>query len=566
MMGARARREGSLVAALLLAACAKIDGGPGQWTYDGPVNACGAGVACAAGTCDPELGACVVSPPPEEALLARVVPDPATGAPAQVYPVSVLGGEIGNPLAVRVPVTVTGETVAGDVDDGDVSSEFLGHIVFSDVGNRLPGHPAQITVYESYASSVFDLALLPSTYDIIAVPEGDQASSFPIRYLDGVVLDTTGVFLDEHGDPMGVVLPRAAATVEGRITQADVPMGGFEIVAFDPETSRIVSTVDETSCEDLETCGAFSIGLAKSTVEAGTPFSLSVSRLNEAQHPVLEIHDLETPEAGEVLEDLGVEIGALGVPIRFQAKVLQPTKTQTGVTVYDTAPSCFVAFSSADVAGGKVEKWVLTNESGELEETPGVTGVILYPGGYSITVIPAYASVGSTSDYAVYTSTEPVAVFENDSPLELLLSFRPTVTGAVAAGGLPVPTSAISAEPAAGASITARSNSAMSGSSGKFRFWLDAAPYVVVAEAPAESRFAWDLVEVTVPEETLSISFDLPLPFALRGVVAASSDQVNPIDVGGSVVEWYREIGGRAYAVGRTVADADGAFAALLPP
>jgi hypothetical protein len=556
---------------LLAAACAKIDNDPAEWTYDGPVNACGAAVDCGTGDCDAELGACVVSPPAGDALLARVVPDPATGTQAQVFPVTVAGGTISGALSVKVPVTVTGDTLI--INEDDVTTPLIGRVVFSDVGNRLPGHPAQITIYEAYNSAVFDLALLPSTYDIIVVPEDAQAIYVPVYYLDDVALDVTGVFRDSGGNPVDVIVPLAAATVKGQIRLADAPVDGLEVVAFDPVTGRIVSTVgetDEDDCEESE-CFLFRIGLARSVVEAGTQFSLRASRLNEPHHPVFEADGFAPPAAGEELDLVGdarLALGALGVPVRFQATVLQPVRTQTGAEAYDTAPSCFVAFSSADVAGGSVEKWVLTNESGELEETSGVTGVNLYQGDYMITVIPAYAPVGSTSDYAVYTSTVPQAIYEDNGSgdVELLLSRRPLVTGMVSAGGVAVPTSAISAEPTGGAPDTARSNSSMSGGSGSFRFWLDAAPYVVVAEAPAESRYAWDFVEATVPDQALALSLELPLPFALRGAVAASAEQVNPIDVAGSVIDWYREIDGRAYAVGRCVADEAGGFVALLPP
>jgi len=571
VIGVRALVIGPLVAAILLTACAKVDNDPDEWIYDGPVNACGAGSGCAVGDCDTELGACVVSPPVGQTLLARVVP--ATGAPAQVYSVAVVGGTIGGAFPVQMPVTVTGRTIVGEGDD---TSSLTGRVVLADVGNRLPGRPAQVTVYESYDSEVFDLELLPSAYDVIVIPEYPQSMYCPIYYLPPVTLDATGVFRDSGGDPKDVVVPRAAAYVKGQIRLADAPVVGLEMVAFDPETGRILSTVGETDgavCEGSE-CGLFEIGLAKSLYEPGeegSTFSLRASRPSEPHHPVFEAEGFIPPAAGETLKligDAAPAFGSLGVPVRFQATVVQPVRTQMGVDVFDTAPSCFVLFSSADVADGAVEKWVLTNESGELEETSGVTGVNLYPGAYAITVIPAGAPVGSTNDYAVYTSLEPLAITEDNVPgeVELSLDWRPMVAGQVSAGSLPVPTSVVSAHPAAGAPESARSNSAMSGGSGAFRFWLDEAPYIVVAEAPAESRYAWDVAEASVPVEALSLPLELPLPFVLRGAVEASADQVNPIDVAGSVVEWYREIDGRAYAVGRTVADEDGRFAALLPP
>jgi hypothetical protein len=574
-------RGGVFAAALLLAACAEVDSGPRNWAYDGPVNACGGDGDCALGSCDTELGACVAIPPAGQELLARVIPDRATGAPAQVYPVNVPAGASIAPLEVRVPVTVTGSTL---VAVGEGTSELKGRVVLSDVGNHLSGHPAQITVYESKSSDVFDLELLPSTYDIIVIPDeivSDTAQgSHPMYYLDDKILDTTGVFRDEDGNLTDVIVPEAAAFVTGQVTLAGLPTNDLEVVAFDSLTGRILSTVDTTQCDvvDDETiCGHFAIGLAQGIVVPDPlPFWLRISRPSEPRHPVFEagggVHEgFLPPAAGAELDLVGDERlafeDALGTPVRFQATVLHPVRTQDGVEVYDTAPSCFVEFSSADVAGGAVEKWALTNESGELEETPGLLGVYLYPGAYSLTVIPAYAPVGSTSDFAAYSTEVPLDILQDNSPgVELRLAWRPVVTGVVSAAGLAVPTSAVLAEPAAGAADTARSNSAMSGGSGAFRFWLDEAPYVIVAEAPAESYYAWDVVEANVPDDALALTFELPLPFALRGAVAASAEQVDPIDVSGSVIEWYREIGGRAYPVGRSIADETGAFTALLPP
>jgi hypothetical protein len=552
-----------LALAALLAGCAVIDGGPEEWSYDGPVNACGAAGGCAAGACDAELGACVVDPPTGETLYARIVPDPATNAPAQVHAVTVAGGQLAAPLTVRVPVTVTGGTVVLNADGG--TSSLLGRVVFSDVGNRLPGRPPQVTVYDAYNSSVFDLSLLPSTYDIVVIPGGPQADSNPIAYYDGVALDTAGALTDAGGEPFDVIVPPSAATVTGRITLAEAPVNGLEVVAFDPATGRIVSTTDEIGYADA---GTFAIGLAAAIVESGAPFSLRVSRPDEEQYPVFEAGGFTPPAAGGALDltgDARLAFGALGVPVRFQAKVLEPVPAAGGA--YDTAPSCFVAFRSTDVGGGAVEKWVLSNESGELEEIAGIPGVYLYPGDYSVTVVPAFAPAGATSDYAAYASPSPIAIYEDNLPgeVELLLGWRPLVAGEVIAGGSPVPSSAIAAAPAVGASDTARPNSAISGGTGEFRLWLDAAPYVVTAEAPAESRYAWQLVEATVPSGGAVLALELPLPFSLRGAIAASSEQVDPVSVAGAVVEWYREIGGRAFAIGRSVADADGAFAALLP-
>jgi hypothetical protein len=92
--------------------------------------------------------------------------------------------------------------------------------------------------------------------------------------------------------------------------------------------------------------------------------------------------------------------------------------------------------------------------------------------------------------------------------------------------------------------------------------WLDRATYQINAEAPPESGYAWGatLLEVTGNEK---LDVELPIPYVARAALASGSQQ---IEVAGAVVEWYREVGGRAYAVGRVVADEEGQVTALLPP
>ena len=80
-----------------------------------------------------------------------------------------------------------------------------------------------------------------------------------------------------------------------------------------------------------------------------------------------------------------------------------------------------------------------------------------------------------------------------------------------------------------------------------------------------ESGFAWgtEVIEISGNGTT---SVELPIPFVAKGTIMSSSDQTNPIDVGGSIIEWYRVIEGRAYAVGRSTADSLGHFTTLLAP
>ncbi len=555
------------LAAALLGACAQIDYSPDEWSYDGPVNSCRGG--CAAGTCDPGLGVCAVDPPAAAQLIARVVPDSSTGVPAQAFAVDVGGGAA--ELLLSSPVDVQAKTLAGAGDD---VASLQARVIFSDVGNRLPGRPARVTVYEAYYSAVLDLALLPGPYDVIVIPGGGQAPSFPVAYLDGLTVDADGKLLDSDGEATDVIVPPAAAWVKGRITQVSAPVNGLEVVAFDPATGRTVSTSDSTVCAQVSgetVCGYFEIGLAKSAVDSGAAFSLRVSRPSEPTHPVFVAEGFTPPAAGGWLNLVGdsrLDFGALGVPVRARIVVLKPVRDAAGAIEYVPAPSCFVALAAPDVAAGSVETWVLTDESGEIEDAPGIVGVNLYAGDYAVTVIPSHAATGAAADYAVYASAEPWAVSEETAavPLEIRLAERPIAAGAVLAGGKTVPTSAVFAEPAPGEASTARPNAGITGTTGRFGLRLDEASYVVAAEAPQESLYAWDLAEAAVTGASQAFDLELPLPFVQRGTVGTSPDQLNDVDLAGAVVEWYRVVDGRAYAVGRTAIDDDGGFAALLPP
>lgn len=563
-----------LLAAAALAACAEIDSSPDEWSYDGPVNSCKGG--CAEGACDPEVGGCAVDPPAGAQLVARVVPAAATGVPPQLFPIDVGSGSAGT-LYVAAPVPVVGAALAGEGADVE---PLVGRIVFADVGNRLPGRPARVAVYDAEGGGELDLALVPGTYDAVVIPEGSQATQFPAHYVDGIAVGPDGVLRDAGGAAVDIVAPPAAAWVTGRITQASAPVNGLEVFAFDPATGRTISTVDLTACDEVavegpgvETvCGHFAIALAQGAAGAAAQFSLRVARPGEANHPVFRADGFDPPAAGgslDLTDDERLAFGPLGVPARFRAVVRRPVRNAAGEVEYDPAASCFVSLGSADVGGGAVEKWVLTNESGEIEDSPGVVGVNLYPGAYDLTVVPAHASLGAADDYEGFTSASPwyVSAETEDDEATILLASRPMLLATVSAGGRSVPASAVSAEPGEGAPFTARPNSGITGKSGRLRLRLDRASYVVTAEAPQESRYAWRLAEADVAGDVQGeIGVDLPLPYVLRGEVATSPEQIEAIDLGGAVVEWYREYGGRAYAVGRSMVAEDGGFAALLPP
>ena len=557
------------LAAVVAVGCAKISFEDDESAYEGPVNSCSGDVDCPVGECRETLGLCAVqySQGSEDELYVKVIPDATTGAPYQVFEVDVRDdGNVATLLDVKVPVVLVGSTLAGET----APSYLQATIVFTDVGNRLPGHPARLTLYES-DGAVFDTSLLPGKYSIMVIPSGTQADTFPVYYMDDVTVETSGVLYDSGGSPSGIIVPRPVADsdVRGIIRQGGLPTNGLEVMAVDPETGRIVSTIAETECNGdgpYAPCGWFKLRMAPGT----TAFDLMISRNYEPHHPVVTLTGFEAPAEGETLDltsDERLSLDPLSVPVRYQATVERPVNG-VGEEIYvDPAPGCFVLFESDDVAGGVVEKWVSTNENGTIEEISGVEGVNLYPGDYLVTVVPAQVPEDSTVDYASLTLPDPVTISgaAQIGGQLLSLSFRPRLTGVVLAGEEPVPGCYLSAEPVALSPPSSRSSAATTTDDGEFSIWLDEATYQIQAEAPAKSRYAWGSRRLTISGEGVS-AIDLSTPFVATGTVIASSDQSEPIDLGGAVVEWYRVIDGQAFAIGKTVADSKGDFTALLPP
>lgn len=559
--------RGLLVGALIGAvACAEIVEDPNDWAYDGPVNSCKGDADCSTGSCDDQLGRCVLpAPGGEPVFYLRVIPDPVSAVPSQVFTVE-LGsdGWVGEPLRIQQPVAVVGYTLARHADDTFAALD--ARVIFTDVGNRLPGRPARITVYEAAGGSVFDLDLLPSVYDLMAIPGGDQAEDFPVYYLDGVTLDGAGKLTDSVGAPVDLVVPEAEQSVAGIVRQGGLQMNGLTVKAIDPESERVVSTTAVTDCvpgDGEEQCGWFRIKLAPGT----ETFTISITRPSEPHHPaVLATGFSIAPEVAELdlTDDDRLSLAPLGVPVRYQARVERPVESATGDVLSDPAPGCFVLFESGAVAGGQVRRWVTTNESGALEEAEGVLGVSLYPGEYTVTVIPAEALSGSLSDYQAFVSAEPITISGSSDigGQVFTLGWRPLIKGDVVVGADPVPQATLTAEPHVAAPPHARSSTGNTGRDGDFAMWLDPAPYYLNAEAPSESGYAWGakLLDVTGNAE---LDVALPIPFVARATLAGASQQ---IEVAGAVVEWYRVTDGRAYAVGRVQADTAGEVTALLPP
>ncbi|HUT77552.1 MAG TPA: hypothetical protein VM285_07690, partial [Polyangia bacterium] len=461
------------ILAALLVGCVDLDLDR-VWVYDGPVNSCDDDGDCPQGTCRQDLGLCVAAPPPAETTYwVRVTPDGTGNTPPQAWPVALdSDGEFAAPIAVRRPVVVQGATLAGD-------SALHANVVFVDRGNRLPGRAAPRAVYRS-TEKVFSLELLPSSYDIVVLPEGSQAAVFPPHYLDGVLLDETGrlVHPDSPEEGLDLILEEPGLQVTGRILQGGHPVNGLTVRAMDAAGFRAISTTGVTACVDQggeAECGRFSFGLARGVAA----FALLVSRPGEDHHPEILVGGFEAdPEAeGETL-DLGtderLQLPALGVPLRYVARVELPVESTAGQTFVDPAPGCFVRFLGEDIGGGRVERWVTTNESGHIEESEGVLGVSLYPGDYTVTVIPAEALGGDLGDYSPFVTTSPISITGSGEIAGQVfpLSWRPLLKGAVLAAGEQVPQATLGAEPLPGSAAVPRPNSTGTGFDGLFSLWL----------------------------------------------------------------------------------------------
>ena len=554
---------------VLLVSCAKMASDYAGWSYDGPVNSCDEDQDCTQGTCHSQLGLCSIEPPSGGGdLVVKVIPDPSTGAPPQIFDVTLdASGNINTPLDIRVPVAVNALTIART--DEEHNSTLEARVIFTDTGNQLPGRSARITVYEAHNSMSFDLEMLPGKYRVMVMPVSLQADSFPVLYIDELVIDSSGLLYDSNGDPIDLVVPVGTASVAGVLLQGGLPINGLDVVAVDPTNGRIISTASTTKCvkvDGFDVYGRFDIMIASGTED----FSLRISRPFEPHHPEIVIDGFSVASAGDPLDltgDSALSLDPLGVPVQYHAKVNKPVKTPDGMFFQDPAPGCFVLFESDDVGGGCIEKWVTTNESGALEEIEGITGINLYPGDYRVTIIPALITASSATDYTAYTTDEPITISEASQEEEQIftLSWRPLLEGTVVANGQSVPVSTLTADAVGVAPQTVRPGTSSTGYDGSFSMWLDEADYHVAAEAPVESGFAWGTEVITISGNRTT-SIELPIPFVAHGTITPSSDQANPIDVGGSIIEWYRVVEGRAYAVGRSTADSLGHFTTLLAP
>lgn len=558
-------RVGSLLlvgCCIVAAGCGdKVDGYDG-YVYDGPVNSCQGDDDCPEGFCHPDLARCVMPAPTDgRTYHVKVIPESDLGVPSQVFQVTPdEGGTVSEPLEVLSPVVISSQShvLAG-------TDPFEGRVIFIDTGNQLPGRAARLTVYES-SSSVFDLELLPSTYSVIAIPEGDQAAGHAVTYWSGIVVDETGFLRNLFDEMIDLVVPPAEVEVLGAISQGGLEMNGLTVVAVDPLTDRIASTEATTECVDTpdEICGWFSIRLAPDIEE----FTLEISRPAEPQHPVFSIAGFQVPGGAETVDLTDAPLlflDPLGVPVRYHASVEKPVESSSGTILNDPAPGCFVLFESDDVAGGSVTRWVSTNEMGAIEESEGELGVNLYPGDYKVTVIPAEAPSDALTDYTAFISPDPITI---SGPSEIggqvfPLNFRPLFKGKVLAFGEKVPQVTLVAQPHLGEADFPRSSTASTGFDGRYSLWLDPGTYRVLAEAPPESGFAWGTTLLEV-DGNGSSDLGLPLPFAARLSLAPVNDKV---EVAGAVVEWYFvDTDGRAYAIARVAADAEGVVTALLPP
>ena len=558
--------------------CAKHVASSDEGAYDGPVNSCSSDSSCPTGTCHPDLEICAVSAPADDGnWLVRVTPAASDETPAQVFSVE-LGedGAVLTTLDVKTPVMVTAGAGAR-TSSSSIIQDLNATVVLTDTVNHLPGRSASITVYES-SSTALELELLPSTYRIMIMPGSTLATNYPVVFFYDMTLSSNGGFSNSDGDPTDLIIDPGDVTVEGVVLQGEIKENGLEVTAVDPDTGRTISTEDTTGCDTVgteEICGHFSIKMHSE--QQG--FSLRVSRPTEPQHPVhlLEGFDISSviddePPVLDLTGDDRLSLPALEVPVRYQGYIEKPVEDgPDGTPVLIPAPDCYAIFKSdnigGDSAGGSVERSVTSNESGMLEDTVGQPGISLYPGDYTVTIIPAGSLADAKYDYTWFSTDTPVSIEDTIEAVggNFTLGLRPVVTGLITAGGKRVPGGSIVADTLLDAPDSVRSNTTNCDEDGSFSLWLDEAEYFVVAQAPAESNYAWSADTFTV-EGDGTMDRSLEIPFVATGKVAPSADQVDPVDLGGAVIEWFRLHEGKAYQVGRSVADSEGNFTTLLPP
>lgn len=612
---------------LFVLACAASEQEEIAWSYHGPVNSCRSNEDCTKGFCHPELNICAKDAPDEgsSSLFIKVIPNPSTGSPAQTFRnirFDADGQITPGSLVVERQVTAQGylKKIGVDQNDNDSDSDndnktrIPGRVIFTDIGNQLPGHSPSILVsqYDGFADN-FLIDLVPSEYRIFIKPNGSKLVSkqYPVFYLKDIQLTGQGILQQHHALTNTwqalehIEIPKFTYNVKGIIKWGKSPANGLTVVAVDPD-ERIISTSgsdgNKTTCDNtgVESCGYFAIRLPEKT----GAFSIKITQQGEARHPVFIMSGYHTSQAIDseidLTRDRAIDLGEMEIPIRYEAVVYVKPDEPHDKRV--PVPNSLLLFSSkkqikndegADIGVSSVNLWVSTNEAGAIEAREGGLGVDLYPGEYNVAIIPpsSMATVPS-EDLRPYYSEQPISITSPDNnPIggqSFQLSKRPVLKGFVTAGDRGVPEAVIVGHPVeqdgskTEQGSLSRTNTATSDSSGEFSMGLDGATYNVIVEAPKESKYAWLIKKVSVsidtatePEkitinngdENSTVYFELPIPVVAKGQLTTRINA--PINFSGTVIEWYMEqpnqVPSRAYKIAQTVTDASGNFTSLLP-
>ncbi|MCP4602213.1 MAG: hypothetical protein GY847_17135 [Proteobacteria bacterium] len=558
------------------------NGTNGSFDYDGPINSCRYDRDCPDKTvCNSGIMRCVKAGVAEDKeYFLKVIPKAETEIPEQVFKVTLDGdGKVREKLEIFERVDVEVERIEGGITN--LRSEIYAQMVIIDKGIRIPGDSPRITVYSfTRVNEKLKMKLLPGIerYFVKLIPQGDMTAECPPSYYDNITITDEGKPRNSDGSDLSLSMQEAPDTMIGVIKRGDQPVNGLTVEALSQDTGQILSTRAVTGCLDESdigrNCGEFQIVFNASKTDdhdsASYRFLLRISKPNESWYPVTTIliehrydPDVE-PIVGDIHVELDpIELEPLGAMNRYNAQV---SRENIG---YDWVPDCLVVFESEDVAGGTAVRRAYTNEGGwlvnMLEGESGYVGIDLYPGNYRITIVPPDQSLEAADDDAVDLSN---SFGETFSGQVFSLKSRPRISGRIIVDDVVISYGSVTAVPLHGEPNYARSSFSTIGAEKLYTIWPDIGRYRLTAESHPKSGYAWGVKDINTNKNLRFYDIKLTYPVVARAelsLVHKENSDVWEDALEGAIVEWYEEIGNRAFIVGRSIVEPGGRIIALLP-
>lgn len=523
--------------------------------YTGPVNRCSSEPCKGTSRCDVDHDLCAVDGPfaAREFFLDIFVPgDDGVAQRRHALTVSSPPDGAATDITVSRPVTVRSNVKTNSCD---ARIGVLARVTFTRKDAVIPGlAPPMDIVRATGATKSFEVELVPGVYDIHVHPEGEYRGQVPPTKLTSIAVTEDGTLVDPEENPLTcLVVSTQGPRISGRITRGGVAANGLTVDAVNKQNrpTRSSSTVAVTRCLDesglSDRCGRFEI-IASEPVE---DLALRISRPEDPRYPVT-VEDLPAP-GGDGLRRVNLPALRLPVPL------LLTVEDAKGAPV----PGATVRFASSSIERGVVISNLRTNELGEIESMEGAPGVTLYPGTYRVDVSPPPPSepFGEALQPQSLEQLEVTASFE---PMQktVTLSYRRTVRGAVTASGIPVPKARYTIESEEPSSLQPL-QSGVTDENGGIPLPAVFESLTVAIRPPDQSRYPWIVrTRVFIDAEDDTPVFELGDPF-VREATIRSPDGT---PVSGARIDWYTLYEGRPYLVARSVTDASGTAATLLPP